>query len=66
MTSTVTFDLAALALAIEHRDADAQLSYYHPDAALTLIDHDNPPSAPRMVEGSTNSAATSPTSATGT
>jgi ketosteroid isomerase-like protein len=52
MTSTVTFDLAALAHAIEHRDADAQLSYYHPDAAFTLVDHDNPPSAPRLVEGS--------------
>jgi hypothetical protein len=57
MTSTVSFDIAALTHAIEHRNADAQLSYYHPDAALTLVDHDNPPSSPRTVKGTTEIGA---------
>jgi ketosteroid isomerase-like protein len=52
MTSTLTFDTAPLARAIEARDAAAQLEYYASDAVLTVVDHLNPPSRPRVVRGS--------------
>lgn len=51
MTSTITFDIAALTRAIETRDAEAQLAHYRPDAELTLVDQDNSPSAPRVLRG---------------
>lgn len=52
MTSTVTFDIIALSRAVEARDAAAQLASYLPDASVTLIDQDNPPSRPRTLSGS--------------
>ena len=54
MTSTLTFDTAALARAIESRDAAGQLASYHPDAVLTVADHLNPPSRPRIVRGTSS------------
>lgn len=51
MTSTITFDIAALSRAIEARDAEAQLAHYRPDAELTLVDHDNGPGNPRVIRG---------------
>jgi SnoaL-like domain len=52
MTSaTTTFDLAAHARAIENRDAATLLADYRPDAEIVLVDHDNPPSRPRVLTG---------------
>jgi len=51
MTTTTTLDVTALARAIESRDAAGQLAAYAPDAELTLVDHDNPPSRPRILRG---------------
>jgi ketosteroid isomerase-like protein len=51
MTSTLTFDTAALTRAIESRDAAAQLACYRPDAVVTVADQLNPPSRPRVVRG---------------
>ena len=48
MTTDTTrgFDLAALARAIEERDAAAQLELYDDAAEVTLIDRANPPGSP--------------------
>jgi hypothetical protein len=51
MTTTATLDVATLVRAIEERDVATQLSAYAPDASITLVDQDNPPSAPRIVQG---------------
>lgn len=51
MTSTVSLDVAALVRAIEARDAEAQLRAYSSDAELTVVDENNPPSAPLVVQG---------------
>jgi hypothetical protein len=51
MTTTKTLDVTSLARAIETRDAAGQLAVYGPDAELTLVDHDNPPSRPRVLRG---------------
>jgi hypothetical protein len=53
MSSTLTFDTEALTRAIEARDVAGQLAHYQPDAVLTLTDHANPPSRPRVISGST-------------
>ena len=53
MTTNTTrgFDLAALARAIEERDAGAQLELFDDDAEVTLIDRANPPARPRVLAG---------------
>ena len=53
MTTDTTrgFDLAALARAIEERDAAAQLELYDDAAEVTLIDRANPPGSPRVLAG---------------
>jgi len=51
MTTTATFDAAALTTALETRDAEAQLAVYTSDAELTIVDRDNPPSRPRSIKG---------------
>jgi ketosteroid isomerase-like protein len=51
MTSTTTLDVDAFVRAIEERDGDAQLAVYAPDASITLVDQDNPPSTPRILHG---------------
>ena len=51
MTTTTTFDVAALTAALEGRDAAGQLACYLPDAQIVIIDHDNPPSRPRTMTG---------------
>ena len=51
MTTMKTLDVTSLARAIETRDAAGQLAVYGPDAELTLVDHDNPPSRPRVLRG---------------
>jgi ketosteroid isomerase-like protein len=43
--------IAELRRAIEARDARALSSMYADDALLYSIDHDNPPSRPRVLEG---------------
>lgn len=56
MTTTKTttgFDLTAYVAAIETRDADGQLAAFGPDAELTVIDHEHPPSNPLVVRGTT-------------
>jgi SnoaL-like domain len=50
-TTTATFDTNALSTAIETRDARRQLAAYAPDAELTVVDHDNPPTHPRVLHG---------------
>jgi ketosteroid isomerase-like protein len=44
-------DLEALRRGIEDRDAAALLTLFAPDAELRLIDNDNPPSTPRVLNG---------------
>jgi hypothetical protein len=51
MTAIRTFDTAALARAIEARDADAQLAAYDANAELRLVDRNNPPSRPLVLRG---------------
>jgi ketosteroid isomerase-like protein len=50
-TSTVTLDTTALSRAIEARDAEGILAWYAPDATLTILDRDHPPSAPLIHTG---------------
>jgi hypothetical protein len=50
-TTTSTFDAAALRRAFSQRDATAVLSLYSDDAKLELVDAENTPSRPRVVEG---------------
>jgi len=51
MTTTTTFDTAALRRGIESRDAAALLELYADDATIEIADAEHPPSAPRRVEG---------------
>ena len=46
-----TIFVAELKRAIECRDAKALTALYADDALLQSIDHDNPPSRPRVLEG---------------
>jgi hypothetical protein len=46
-----TPDISNLGRAIESRDADGVLAWYAPDAVLTLLDRDHPPSAPLVFTG---------------
>jgi ketosteroid isomerase-like protein len=50
-TASTTFDAAALKAAIEGRDAPAVLALYADDAAIEMVDRENPPSTPQRVEG---------------
>lgn len=45
------FDLADFTHAIEERDIDEQTSRYAPDAQMLIVDPDNPPSTPQLVQG---------------
>ncbi|WP_027862779.1 nuclear transport factor 2 family protein [Marmoricola sp. URHB0036] len=49
-THTAT-DVAALARAIEARDAESITARYAADATLTLLDRDHPPSSPQVLTG---------------
>src|SRR4051794_37948843 len=53
MSATVHpgLDLAALRRAVEQRDAAAQAANYAPDAVIEAIDHEHPPSRPRVISG---------------
>ena len=51
MTTTTTFDAAALRRGIEARDASALLDLYADDATIERVDAQNPPSAPARVVG---------------
>ncbi len=48
---TVAFDVNGMSQAIESRDAGAQLAAFAPDATLTVIDHDHPPTRPLSLSG---------------
>jgi SnoaL-like domain len=52
MTTTATSLVTALTEAIEARDAAGQLAWYQPDAEIVIVDHDNPPSRPKRIQGS--------------
>lgn len=45
------FDLDALRRAMETRDAAAQTAMFADDADISMVDKDNPPSAPRQIQG---------------
>jgi SnoaL-like domain len=46
-----TVSVTELTRAIEGRDANALIALYADDAQLRTIDHDNPPSKPRILHG---------------
>src|SRR3954470_6860115 len=50
-TTTAGPDVAALARAIESRDAAAITAHYAEDATLTLFDREHPPSSPQVLSG---------------
>lgn len=50
-TTHTTFDTAALVRRIESRDAQALAGLYAPDATLTMLDRDHPPTAPLVLTG---------------
>jgi hypothetical protein len=43
--------ITSLKSAVEDRDAETLKSFYAPNAVLTIIDSENPPSKPRVVQG---------------
>lgn len=49
--TTGQFDLEALKRAIEHRDAEAIVALYAPDAEVIMVDQLHPPSSPRRLSG---------------
>jgi ketosteroid isomerase-like protein len=51
LTTTSTFDVAALRRAFSDRDSDALLALYADDASIELVDAEHPPSQPRRIEG---------------
>jgi hypothetical protein len=53
MTTTThsTPDISTLSKAIQDRDADGVLSWYHKDAVLTIHDREHPPTAPLTLTG---------------
>jgi hypothetical protein len=55
--TTTGFDLAALARAIEERDAAAQVALYAPDAEVRLVDRITTPGNPRVLRGREEIAA---------
>ena len=50
-TQATIFDQSALSRAITERDAASQLAQYADDAEVQIVDRDNPPSAPRILQG---------------
>lgn len=50
-TTTGTTGISRLSTAIESRDAEAILGWYAPDAVLTVLDRDHPPTAPAVYRG---------------
>jgi hypothetical protein len=50
-TTTAVPDIAGLSRAIETRDAEGILSWYAPDATLTILDRDHPPAGPQVLTG---------------
>lgn len=57
MTTLNTVSVAGLKRAIEGRDAKALADFYDDNAILRIIDHDNPPSRPRELQGKAAIAA---------
>src|SRR4051812_34839230 len=56
-TTATTFDLAALAQAIERRDAAGPVAFSAPDAEARLVDKTAPPANPRVLRGRDETAA---------
>ena len=52
-TATTAFDTEALRRGIEERDAATLRALYTPDAELTVVDRNAPPSHPRVLRGRT-------------
>jgi ketosteroid isomerase-like protein len=50
-TTQPGLDLAALRLAVEERDAALQAANYADDAVIEAVDHEHPPSRPRVISG---------------
>jgi ketosteroid isomerase-like protein len=50
-TTQPGLDLAALRLAVEQRDAAVQAANYADDAVIEAVDHEHPPSRPRLISG---------------
>jgi hypothetical protein len=46
-----TTQIRTLSHSIESRDADGILSWYDPNAVLTVLDRDHPPAAPLVLTG---------------
>jgi hypothetical protein len=51
MSTHTGLDLTALRRAVEDRDAAAQAANYAHDAVIESIDHEHPPSRPRVISG---------------
>jgi hypothetical protein len=52
-TTATTFDTEALRRGIEERDAGIMRALYAPDAEMTVVDRNTPPSRPRVLRGRT-------------
>ena len=52
-TTTTAFDTEALRRGIEERDAGTLGGLYAPDAEMTVVDRNTPPSKPRVLRGRT-------------
>ena len=52
-TATTAFDTEALRRGIEERDAATLRALYTPDAEMTVVDRNAPPSHPRVLHGRT-------------
>ena len=52
-TITTAFDTEALRRGIEERDAGTLRGLYAPDAEMTVVDRNAPPSRPRVLRGRT-------------
>jgi ketosteroid isomerase-like protein len=50
-TTTQSFDISALAAAIEADDPAAQAAYYAGDAVVEVVDRDHTPSSPLVLRG---------------
>ena len=51
MSTTYKFDFDAFTRAVQERDAATQAAMYAPDAAVTVIDRNTQPRAPRELQG---------------
>jgi hypothetical protein len=52
-TTATAFDTEALRRGIEERDANTMRALYAPDAEMTVVDRNAPPSHPRVLHGRT-------------